>query len=103
MSVTMVEKVLYDLSVDRSAKQAFRDDATALLAGYRLGEDEIASIRSFDLHDLSARGVNPMLLMGFWRLSGEDMPSYLRRIAEPLPHDSTSPTGAHSVSAAPDR
>jgi len=84
MSLTMLERVLYDLNVDRAAKQAFREDPAALLARYRLTEDEVGLIRDFDLHELAARGVNPMLLMGFWQLSRQDLRAYLRRIASPL-------------------
>jgi hypothetical protein len=84
MSLTMLEKVLYDLNVDRAAKQAFREDPAALLARYRLDGDEAGLIREFNLHELAARGVNPMLLMGFWQLARQDMRAYLRRIAAPL-------------------
>jgi len=84
MSLTMLEKVLYDLNVDRTAKQAFREDPDALLARYRLTDDEVGLVRAFDLHELAARGVNPMLLMGFWQLSRQDLQAYLRRIATPL-------------------
>ncbi|NMH99664.1 extradiol ring-cleavage dioxygenase [Pseudonocardia acidicola] len=83
MSQTMLEKVLYDLSVDRTARKAFRDDPRALLATYRLTTEEIELICAFDLHALRERGVNPMLLMGYWQLARQDMASYLRRIAGP--------------------
>jgi hypothetical protein len=66
MSLTMLEKVLYDLNVDRAAKQAFREDPDALLARYRLTDDEVD------------------LVMGFWQLSRQDLRAYLRRIATPL-------------------
>lgn len=85
MSTTMLEKVLYDLGVDRAAKKAFRDDPRALLATYRLTAEEIELICDFDLHALRGRGVNPMLLMGYWQLARQDMNAYLRRIAGP--HD----------------
>lgn len=93
MSLTMVEKVLYDLSIDRSAKAAFREDPEALLARYRLEPDEVELIRGYDLHELAARGANKMLLMGFWRLSGQSMPAYLKRIATPLTPDPTHDDG----------
>jgi hypothetical protein len=96
MSLTMLEKVLYDLGVDRGAKKAFREDPDALLARYRLSTDEIRLLRDFDLYELAARGVNPMLLMGFWRLSGESIPAYLRRIGAPLPADDATTTERES-------
>jgi hypothetical protein len=96
MSLTMLEKVLYDLGVDRGAKKAFREDPGALLARYRLTADEVRLLREFDLHELAARGVNPMLLMGFWRLSGESIPAYLRRIGAPLPADDATTTERES-------
>ena len=102
MSLTMLEKVLYDLTVERAAKQAFRDDPGALLARYRLNGDEVELIRAFDLHELAARGVNPMLLMGFWQLSGEDMRSYLRRIATPSSRPASGPDPSSRPSDGPD-
>jgi hypothetical protein len=90
MSLTMLEKVLYDLNVDRGAKKAFGEDPGVFLAKYRLADDEIGLLREFDLHELAARGVNPMLLMGYWRLSGQSMPAYLRRIARPLQRENAA-------------
>lgn len=83
MSRTMLEKVLYDLGVDRPTKKAFREDPRALLAAYRLTDEEIELICDFDLHALRKRGANPMLLMGYWQLARQDMDAYVRRIAGP--------------------
>lgn len=84
MSLSMLEHVLYALTVDRTAKSAFRDDPDEFLASYRLGDGEADLIRAFDLYELAARGVNPMLLMGFWHLTREGTDAYLSRIATPL-------------------
>lgn len=102
MSLTMLEKVLYDLNVDRTAKQAFRDDPAGLLARYRLVDDEAGLIRDFDLHELAARGVNPMLLMGFWQLARQDMRAYLQRISTPLSRQAPASNTSTAASDGPD-
>lgn len=67
MSRNLLEKVLWQLSVDRTAKQRFRDDPQQFLARTGLNEQEQAWVLEFDVGALQAVGVNPMLTMGFWQ------------------------------------
>lgn len=79
MSIFGVEQVLYDVSVKREARNRFREDADALLAGYPLTDEERSLLKRFEVGELYRRGANPMLTMGFWmEASGErSMPAYL--------------------------
>ena len=67
MSRNVLEKVLHQLTVDRAAKQRFREDAEAYLRRFALGETERAMLMQFDVLGLQQAGVNPMLTMGFWQ------------------------------------
>lgn len=82
MSRNVVERVLYQLCVDRSAKQRFKEDAQAFLARHALTDEERAMIVAFDVKALQEHGVNPMLTMGYWQeLSPtRDMRAYMRKL-----------------------
>lgn len=77
-----MERVLWQLCVERAAKERFRQDAAGFLSRFELSEDEAAMILGFDVAGLQAAGVNPMLTMGFWQeLSVErDMALYKKRL-----------------------
>ncbi|MCP3725890.1 hypothetical protein M3I53_22615 [Paraburkholderia sp. CNPSo 3272] len=82
MSRNVLERVLHQLSVDRAAKQRFRDDAEGFLRRFALGEEERQMVLNFDVLALQNAGVNPMLTMGFWQeLSPtRDMRAYMERL-----------------------
>ncbi|KAI3605982.1 hypothetical protein D8I24_2213 (plasmid) [Cupriavidus necator H850] len=82
MSRNVLERVLHQLTVDRSAKQRFRDDPQAFLLRFALSEGERAMLTAFDVLGLQQAGVNPMLTMGFWQeLSPErDMRAYMKKL-----------------------
>lgn len=82
MSRHVLERVLHQLSVDRSSKQRFRDDAEGFLRRFPLAENERRMVLDFDVHGLQQAGVNPMLTMGFWQeLSPQrDMRAYMARL-----------------------
>lgn len=88
MSRNVLERVLYQLTVDRNAKQRFREDAARFLERHALSDEERAMLIGFDVAGLQKAGVNPMLTMGFWQeLSAErDMRAYMRRL-RPLGDD----------------
>lgn len=67
MSRNLLERVLYQLSVDRSAKQRFREDAAGFLDRFALADEERRMVVEFDVLALQRAGVNPMLTMGFWQ------------------------------------
>lgn len=82
MSRNVLERVLHQLTVDRGAKQRFREDAEAYLSRFSLAEEERAMLINFDVAGLQRTGVNPMLTMGFWQeLSPtRDMRQYMRAL-----------------------
>jgi protocatechuate 4,5-dioxygenase alpha chain len=84
MSRNLVERVLYQLCVDRSAKQRFKEDPDAFLERHALSDGERAMVREFDVRSLQAYGVNPMLTMGYWQeLSPQrDMRVYMSKLRD---------------------
>lgn len=62
-----MERALWQLCVERAAKERFRQDAAGFLARFALDEAEVRMIVEFDVAGLQAAGVNPMLTMGFWQ------------------------------------
>lgn len=72
MSRNVIEKLLYQLCVDRSAKQRFREDAEKMLARYALTDDERRMVLTFDVAAMQRHGVNPMLTMGYWQENAPD-------------------------------
>jgi hypothetical protein len=84
MSRNVIERALYQLCVDRSAKQRFREAPEAFLARFGLSEAERAMVLGFDVRALQAYGVNSMLTMGYWQeLSPQsDMRAYIKQLRE---------------------
>jgi hypothetical protein len=82
MSVFGVEKALYDLSMSGKTRKAYMADRAAFLAGYNITEDEARDIQAFQVANILALGVNPMLVMGFWLQlePGHSIKHYLRAI-----------------------
>jgi hypothetical protein len=82
MSRNVLERVLHQLSVDRSSKQRFREDAEGFLRRFALSDSERQMVLEFDVLGLQQAGVNPMLTMGFWQeLSPQrDMRAYMSRL-----------------------
>ncbi|WPN32300.1 MULTISPECIES: extradiol ring-cleavage dioxygenase [unclassified Pseudomonas] len=67
MSRNLLERALWQLSVDRAAKERFREDPKGFLDRFALSSEEVEMVVSFDVAALQALGVNPMLTMGFWQ------------------------------------
>lgn len=84
MSRNTVERALYQLCVDRSAKQRFKEEPEKFLARFAMTDAERAMILGFDVKGLQAYGINPMLTMGFWQeLSPQrDMKTYMTRLRD---------------------
>jgi hypothetical protein len=66
MSIHGVEKVLYDLSMSGKTRKTYVADPASFLASYNLSESETAEIMNFQVAGMLAKGVNSMLLMGYW-------------------------------------
>jgi Aromatic-ring-opening dioxygenase LigAB, LigA subunit len=86
VSLDSLEKLLWDLNVDRAAKEKFRADADSLMARFQLTDMERDMIKGFDLRGLADQGVNVMLLMGYWmELEGSrSLKTYLTRMQGPV-------------------
>ena len=67
MSRNLVERVLYQLCVDRAAKQRFKESPEQFLSRYAISEYEREMVLAFDVRALQDHGVNSMLTMGFWQ------------------------------------
>jgi hypothetical protein len=67
MSRNTLERVLWQLSVERTAKERFREDSRQFLSRFALSEEEVEMVVGFDVAGLQRIGVNPMLTMGFWQ------------------------------------
>ena len=82
MSRNVLEKLIWQLCVDRNTKERFREDPRRLLKRYALTEQEATWVLEFDVKSLQAHGVNSMLTMGFWQeLSPtRDMAAYHRQL-----------------------
>lgn len=61
-----METALHDLCSNKLLRAAFRDDPEAALAARPLTDEERRIVIDFDIAALLARGVNPMILQGFW-------------------------------------
>lgn len=82
MSRNVLEKVLWQLSVERSAKERFRENGAKFLSRFALSEEEVEMVLTFDVGAMQRMGVNPMLTMGFWQelAPNRDMRLYKERL-----------------------
>jgi protocatechuate 4,5-dioxygenase alpha chain len=82
MSRNVVERVLYQLCVDRGAKQRFKESPEDFLSRYALTDDERALVLGFDVKALQAYGINSMLTMGYWQelAPQRDMRAYMKQL-----------------------
>lgn len=82
MSLTALEKTLYDLGVQGSARKAFAGNIEAFLGQYRLTPEEKKWVGDFDVGAMLGAGVNPMLAMGYWMFlhPSHSMAAYTRAL-----------------------
>ena len=77
MSLYSVQKVLFHLNKDASARERFKSERDALLAEYTLTEEERRALAHVDVGQLHLMGVHPLLLAPFAGRSGLKWPDYL--------------------------
>jgi hypothetical protein len=84
MSLYALQKLLYELNRDRAVQTAFAADREAVLANYRLSDEEAEALRSDDIGKLYILGVNGQILMHFaaWRGLGWD--EYIQAMKDAL-------------------
>ena len=84
MSLYTLQKLIYELNRDPQVQQAFLDDREALLARFRLSEEEAEAIRSDDVGMLYILGVNGQILMHFAAWRGLAWDEYIQAMKDAL-------------------
>jgi hypothetical protein len=84
MSLYMLQKLIYELNRDRQVQQEFIEDRDALLARFRLSEEEAEAIRSDDIGMLYILGVNGQILMHFAAWRGLAWEEYIQAMKDAL-------------------
>ena len=84
MSLYTLQKLIYELNRDPQVQQAFLDDREALLARFRLSEEEAEAIRSDDVGMLYILGVNGQILMHFAAWRGLSWDEYIQAMKDAL-------------------
>ena len=84
MSLYYVQKLLYQLNRDPAVKARFDEDPVAVLAGYRLTDEETAAIRKPDIGLLYVMGVNGQILMHYAAMCGLAWPEYIQAMRDGL-------------------
>jgi protocatechuate 4,5-dioxygenase alpha chain len=77
MSLYSVQKVLFHLNKDATARARYKTDRDALLAEYALTDEERRALAESDVGRLHLMGVHPLLLAPFAGRSGLKWPDYL--------------------------
>jgi hypothetical protein len=77
MSLYSVQKVLFHLNKDATARARYKSDRDALLSEYALTEEERRALAEADVGRLHLMGVHPLLLAPFAGRSGLRWPDYL--------------------------
>ena len=84
MSLYTLQKLIYELNRDPQVQEAFLDDREALLARFRLSEEEAEAIRSDDVGMLYILGVNGQILMHFAAWRGLAWDEYIQPMKDAL-------------------
>ncbi len=66
MQRDVIERVLWNLSIDRFSKMKFKEDPAKFLSRFALSDSSVEMIWGFDVKGMQDIGVNPMLTLGYW-------------------------------------
>jgi|TARA_R110002124_G_scaffold247388_1_gene412458 hypothetical protein len=82
MSINTIECLLFDVAASPELAGKLKGDPDGFMKSYALAPEEADLIRSLDMHEITRRGVNPMLAMrAFAAIEGRDqMPEYFRKM-----------------------
>jgi protocatechuate 4,5-dioxygenase alpha chain len=82
MSSNGLEQCLYDIGCSGKARRTYSEQPEEFLGRYALDEEERRLVAQEEVAELFRRGLNPMLLMGFYMgLHGpRSMPEYLGKM-----------------------
>lgn len=84
MSLYMVQKLIYELNRDPAVQAAFTADRDAVIARYRLADEEAEAIRTDDIGKLYILGVNGQILMHFAAWRGLAWDDYIQAMKDGL-------------------
>jgi hypothetical protein len=84
MSLYTLQKLIYELNRDPQVQQEFAKDREALLARFRLSEEEAEAIRNDDIGMLYILGVNGQILMHFAAWRGLAWDEYIQAMKDAL-------------------
>ncbi|MFL2547145.1 MAG: aromatic ring-opening dioxygenase subunit LigA [Candidatus Rariloculaceae bacterium] len=80
MSLYAVQKLVQNVNRNLESRQRFLDDRASLAADYNLTAEERTAVVEFNIHDLYALGVHPLLLRPFTIIHGVSERDYLGTI-----------------------
>jgi hypothetical protein len=84
MSLYHLQKLLYQLNRDPEIQQRFLADKDAVIAKYKLDEEEIAAVKKPDIGLLYILGVNGQILMHYAAMCGYAWPDYIQAMRDAL-------------------
>ena len=84
MSLYALQKLLYELNRDERVQQEFVADRDAVLARFRLSEEQADAIRNDDIGLLYILGVNGQILMHFAAWRGLSWDEYIEAMKDAL-------------------
>jgi hypothetical protein len=82
MSLYTLSKLLFELNRDEALKRSFATDQAAVVAGYRLTDEERYAVLEPDIGLLYVLGVNGQILMHYAALRGIEWSDYLQRMRD---------------------
>ena len=97
MSLYYVQKLLYQLNRDEHIRSRFDNDRDALLAEYRLTDEEREAIVAGDIGLLYVMGVNGQILMHFSALLGQQWDEYIESMREGVRRHGPVRAGLYSL------
>ena len=85
MSANAIEKAFWTALADKSQLERYVSDPKGYLEDFKIDPGERTEIENWDVAEIAARGVNPLLLLSFFSAvkSPRDLPEYLQKINTP--------------------
>ena len=102
MSLYAMQKFLYHLNRDPRVQSRYRDDQAALLAEYRLDDEERAAIERGDLGLMYVLGTNGQLLMHFAAYLGMPWAEYIQAMRDGVARHGPVRAGVYAMTTAMD-
>ena len=80
MSLYQLQKLIYHVNREPSARERYRSDPKAFIQGYDLSEQEAAAVLAVDVRSLYSFGVHSLLLRPFTLLNKVSNEDYARAL-----------------------